>query len=152
MRSEPHLLSRSVAVSERVAAVDWGKARIGVAVADELGMYAHPRPALDGHHRRAALEALVALAKEEGLTRFLVGLPLDMDGSAGPSVAHAEAFADALAAASGLPVEMVDERWTTVAATRALRASGVKGRKVQKHVDGAAAVMLLQGWLDARAR
>lgn len=139
-------------MSERVAAIDWGKVRIGVAVADELGLYAHPRPAVDGRSRRVALEALVALAKEEGLTRFLVGLPLDMDGSAGPSAAHAEAFADALAAASGLPVDMLDERWTTIAATRALRASGVRGKKQQKHVDGAAAVMLLQGWLDGRSR
>jgi putative holliday junction resolvase len=132
----------------RAAAIDLGKARVGVAVTDELGLYAHPRPMIDGHDRKALLGALASLARDEGIRRFLVGLPLEMNGEQGPAARRAIAFAQALADASGVDVELVDERLTTVEAARRLREGGVSGRKNKARVDGAAAALLLQAWLD----
>jgi len=134
----------------RVAAIDLGKARVGVAVSDELGVCAHPRPALDGGNRRAVLEALTGLAREEGVKRFLVGMPLELDGREGPAARKALAFAQALADAAGVEVEMVDERLSTVEASRRLREGGVSARRAKPRVDGAAAAVLLQSWLDRR--
>lgn len=132
----------------RLAALDWGKARIGVSVADELGLLAHPRPPIDARNRRAALDALRALAEEEGITRFVVGLPLTLDGAAGASADKVERFAEQVAAATGREVELVDERLTTVEAHRRLDAAGMRGRDRKERIDGAAATVLLQAYLD----
>jgi putative holliday junction resolvase len=140
----------SVRQPARVAAVDLGKARAGVAVADELGLLAHARPFLDAHSRKALLGALAAMAKEEGIERFLVGLPLELHGGEGPAARRARSFAQELANAAGVEIELVDERLTTVEASRALRAGGVSARDGKSLVDGVAAAVLLQGWLDRR--
>jgi putative Holliday junction resolvase len=134
----------------KVAAIDLGKARVGVAVTDELGLMAHARPFLDGRSRRALLRALGDLAKEEGIERFLVGLPLEMSGGEGPAARRALAFAQELADATGVEVEMIDERLSTVAAGRLLHDGGVKSREQKGKIDGAAAALLLQSWLDRK--
>jgi putative Holliday junction resolvase len=135
----------------RTAAIDLGKARVGVAVTDELGLMAHARPFLDGKSRKALLRALADLAREEGLARFLVGLPLEMTGEEGPAARRALDFAHELADATGVEVEMIDERLSTVAAGRLLRDGGVRGRAQKSRIDGASAAILLQAWLDRRA-
>jgi putative Holliday junction resolvase len=134
----------------RVAAIDLGKARVGVAVSDELGLLAHPRPFLDGKSRKALLNALVTLAREEEITLFLVGLPLEMSGATGSAARRATEFADELAGATGVRVELFDERLTTAQANRALRAGGVSRRAGKQLVDGVAAAVMLQSWLDSR--
>jgi putative Holliday junction resolvase len=133
-----------------VVALDFGKARVGLAVSDELEAFAHPRPPLDGHNRKKLLEDLVRLAKELPVDRFLLGLPLDALGAEGPAASRATAFAQQLADATGVEVELVDERLSTVEAERQLRASGVSSRDMKARVDGVAAALLLQAWLDAR--
>jgi putative Holliday junction resolvase len=133
----------------RVAAIDLGKARVGLAVTDELGLMAHTRPFLDGRSRKALLASLAALAREERIARFLVGLPLEMSGAEGPAARRALAFAEELAAAAAVPVEMVDERLSTVEASRRLHDGGVNARAQRGRIDGAAAAILLQGWIDA---
>jgi len=133
-----------------VAAIDLGKARVGLAVTDELGLMAHPRPALDGRNRKALLATLAELAREEGITRFLLGLPLEMTGAEGSAARGAREFAAALADASGLPVELVDERLTTVEASRKLRAGGTRSREQKARIDGAAAAVILESWLASR--
>jgi putative holliday junction resolvase len=132
----------------RVAAVDLGKVRAGVAVADDLGMLAHARPFVDARSRKALLAALVELAREEAIGRFLVGLPLDLHGEHGPAARRALAFAQELSNATGLEVELVDERLTTVQASRRLREGGTSAREERSRIDGAAAAVLLQAWLD----
>ena len=131
-----------------MAAVDLGKVRVGLAVSDELGMVAHPRPPIVGGQPRRIIAELVRLAAAEGVERFLVGLPLDRRGDEGREAGRARKFAQALADAAGREVELVDERLSTVEATRRLREGGVSARKGRKLVDGMAAAVLLQAWLD----
>jgi putative Holliday junction resolvase len=132
---------------KRVCAVDLGKARVGVAVSDELGALAHPRPALDGSNRKALLAALTALADEEGVDRFVVGLPVEMAGGHGAAAERAHKFAVALANASGREVELFDERLTTVEASRRLSEAGVRKKAQRGSIDSAAAAILLEAWL-----
>lgn len=134
-----------------VCALDLGAVRVGVAITDELGVMAHPRGHLAARPRPAFLAALRELAAGEGVRRFVVGLPLDMRGTEGEAARRARDVAQAIADATGCEVELFDERLTTVQAQRALTASGVKGRKAREHIDEAAAVAILQAWLDARA-
>jgi len=131
-----------------VVALDLGKARVGVAIADDLGLLAHPRPPLDGRDKKALLSALTDLAREERVELFLVGLPLDMSGGHGPMAAKATAFARELSEATGVPVELADERWTTVEAGRQLRQSGKGARESKGLIDGVSAAVMLQSWLD----
>ncbi len=135
----------------RACALDLGKARVGVAVADELGLLAHVRPPLDGRDKRALLAALMELVREEGVGLFVVGLPLDMSGEAGAMAAKVETLAREIHAATSVPVELFDERWTTVEASRKLRQGGVDGRRQKGLVDGVAAAVMLQSWLDRKS-
>jgi len=130
----------------RIMALDLGAVRTGVAVSDELGMLAQPWKTLPGGE--AALEPVLAAVDELRPIRILVGLPRNMDGSYGPAAEGAQSFAEALRARVECPVEMWDERLTTVAAQRALRESGRKARDQRGVVDQVAAQILLQSWLD----
>ena len=134
----------------RTCALDLGGARVGVAIDDELGLYAHPRGVLSGRDKKALLEALAALAESEHIGRFVVGLPLDMKGGEGDSARRARALAQEIADATGVDVELWDERLTTVQARRALAASEVNGRRARERIDEASAVTILQAWLDQR--
>lgn len=137
----------------RILALDRGEVRVGVAISDELGMFAHPRPLLDGRRGKEMFEAVAEIVREEGVTRILVGLPLDPKGHDGPAARRAVRFAQEVADATGVEVELVDERMTTVLAERSLRDAGVSKKDRRSKVDGAAAAWLLQGWLDRhRAR
>ncbi len=130
----------------RTMAVDLGSARTGVAVSDELGMLAQPWKTLPGGE--ASLEAVVAAVGELSPGRILVGLPRNMDGTYGPAAEAARAFAENLRARVTCPVDLWDERLTTVAAQRSLRESGRKARDQRGVVDQVAAQILLQSWLD----
>jgi len=134
----------------RVAAVDVGKARIGLALSDELGLLAHPRPAIEARDVQRALAQLATVARDEEVERFVVGLPLDARGGEGPAARAARVFAEKLAEATGCPVELWDERYTTVEAARRLREGGHSAKKSRHKVDGAAACVILQAWLDGR--
>jgi putative Holliday junction resolvase len=95
------------------------------------------------------LDALAALVAEREAVEVLVGLPTSLSGRAGPAAAAAEAYAGALAARVPVPVRLVDERFSTVGAQRDLQASGVDTRRGRSVIDQAAAVIILQGALDA---
>jgi len=133
----------------RTMAVDLGSVRTGVAVSDELGMLAQPWKTLPGGE--AALEAVVSAVGELKPVRVLVGLPRNMDGSYGPAAEGARAFAELLKSRVPCPVDLWDERLTTVSAQRALRESGRKARDQRGVVDQVAAQFLLQSWLDRSA-
>lgn len=136
-----------------ILCLDPGKARVGVAVAElDVGL-AMPAPPLPGADAKRLLILIKELAAEREATRILVGLPLELDGTRGPAAKKALAFATDVANATGLEVELVDERLSTVEASRRLDEAGrKKGRGRTQHIDGAAAAVLLQAWLDRQAR
>jgi putative Holliday junction resolvase len=131
----------------RILGIDLGKARIGVAVSDELGMLAHPVETIPAGND--ALKRIAQIVKEKDAERVLVGLPRHMNGSVGIGAADALAFAEKLRAVVSCEVITWDERLTTTAANRALRASGRKTRDSRAFVDQVAAQMILQGYLDS---
>jgi putative Holliday junction resolvase len=99
----------------------------------------------------ATLPSRIAqIAREHEAARIVVGLPKRLDGSSGPEAKAAHVLATAIRAASGLPVEMVDERLTTVAAERSLIAGGMRREKRRLSVDRVAATLMLQAHLDRR--
>ena len=132
----------------RVAAIDLGSVRVGVAISDELGLLAHPRPHLPGGSRAALLEALTELARAEGIEHFLVGLPRQLDGSEGRAAREARQFAAALARRTKLEVTLCDEWLSTRQAHQRLQEGGHSSRERRQRVDSAAAAILLQSWLD----
>ncbi|HVE31205.1 MAG TPA: Holliday junction resolvase RuvX [Mycobacteriales bacterium] len=127
--------------------VDVGSVRVGVAACDPAGLIATPVSTLS--RGKGDLDALAALVAEREAVEVLVGLPTSLSGRAGPAAAAAEAYAGALAARVPVPVRLVDERFSTVGAQRDLRASGVDTRRGRSVIDQAAAVIILQGALDA---
>ncbi|MCC6216335.1 MAG: Holliday junction resolvase RuvX [Polyangiaceae bacterium] len=134
----------------RAAGVDLGRVRIGLAVEDELGLLAHPRPPLDGRDVARAVATLAERARAEGIGRFVVGLPVRLDGREGPEARRARAFARRLEAATALPVELWDERLSSRQASALLREGGASARSSRGRVDGAAAALILQSYLDSR--
>ncbi|MDQ1601030.1 MAG: putative pre6S rRNA nuclease [Actinomycetota bacterium] len=127
--------------------VDVGSVRVGVAACDPAGLIATPVSTLS--RGKGDLDALAALVAEREAVEVLVGLPTSLSGRAGPAAAAAEAYAGALAGRVAVPVRLVDERFSTVGAQRDLRASGVDTRRGRSVIDQAAAVIILQGALDA---
>ena len=136
----------------RSLGIDFGDARIGVAISDELNFLAHPLETIDVR-RVEAIPRIVALAAERGAGTVVVGMPRNMDGSRGPSAEKAQKFADALREALPPDYRVVtwDERLTTVSAQRSLREAGRKAHEQRGIIDQAAAQVILQGWLDAQA-
>lgn len=126
--------------------IDVGKARIGVARCDPDGMLATPVETVPRDD--ASIARITVLAGECEAMEMLVGLPLNMRGEDTASTADAREFAARLAAASDLPVRLVDERLSTVSAHAALRDSGRSQKKSRSIVDQVAAVVLLQQALD----
>ena len=133
--------------------IDPGLRRVGIAVSDEGGEWASPHRTLSGHAPAALVALLAEEARSLGVGEIVMGLPLRMNGSAGPEAKRAEGLARALEKASAIRVILWDERLTTVAAERELRGSGLRGAKKKALIDQAAATVLLQSYLDAqRAR
>jgi putative Holliday junction resolvase len=123
-----------------------GSVRVGVAVSDPDGILATPYATLD---RATSLDAVVALVAERAAVEVVVGHPRHLSGAVGASAQDAEAYAAALRErVAPTPVTLVDERLTTVAATRTLSDRGVRGKAQRAVVDQAAAVAILQTYLD----
>lgn len=135
-----------LSIRRRILGIDLGRARIGVAVSDELGMLAHPVETIPA--RSDAARRIAEIVREKNAERVVIGLPRHMNGSIGAGATEAFAFAEKLRAL--LPCEVItwDERLTTMAAHRALRESGQKTRNSRSVVDQVAAQMILQGYLD----
>lgn len=135
----------------RVLGVDLGDKRIGLALSDTEAEFAFPAGVLKSHGRKRDLEALCALIVEREVGRVVVGLPRHMDGRMGPEARAAESFATALAARSGVPVDTLDERWTSRQAERILRDQGRSARHAKQHVDEVAAAIILRTYLELRS-
>lgn len=138
----------------RILALDFGERRIGVAVTDPTGMLAQPLETVDRRPppSRTHLDQIAELAVEYRATRIVVGLPLHMDGRAGPEVEAARAFGLEVEARTGVPVDYLDERWTTREAERTLRELGVSSRKRRRRLDPIAASLILRTYLERGVR
>ena len=129
--------------------VDVGAVRVGLAASDPDGLIATPVQTLARDLAGSGdLHQIAAEVRERRALEVLVGLPRSLSGAEGPAAVAAREYAGALAALVEVPVRMVDERLSTVEATRSLRESGVKGRKQRARIDQAAAVVLLQTALE----
>lgn len=137
-----------LAVVRRVLGVDFGRARIGVAVSDELGMLAHPLETIPGAKIESAAKRVAEIAREKNVERVVLGLPRHMNGEIGAAAAEVKVFAEKLRPLLGCELVLWDERLTTTAANRALRDAGQKTRRTRGFVDQVAAQMILQGYLD----
>jgi putative Holliday junction resolvase len=136
--------------------VDVGSVRVGVAMSDRDGVLATPVATLRRDPDTAVspgdadVEQITALVSEHGAVAVVVGLPVTLAGVEGSAAQRARTYASVLAArVAPVPVRLVDERLSTVDAHRALRESGVAGRRQRAVVDQAAAVLILQSALDA---
>ncbi len=136
----------------RALAFDLGSRRIGVAVSDSGGTVATPVTTVARHRSMVETHRVLAgLVEEWEAEVVVVGLPLSLDGSTGPAARNVEAEVAELSAHLDVPVVTQDERFTTVTAADRLREQGVKGPRRKDLIDRAAATVLLQSWLDARA-
>lgn len=123
-------------------ALDWGDARIGVAACDRDGLLAYPLDTVAAGPDE--LVRLVAIVAEQEPLEVVVGLPRSLSGADGPAALKVRARAEALAARLPVPVRLVDERLTTVTASRRLRESGKKARQQRSVIDAAAAAAILE--------
>lgn len=135
----------------KVLGLDIGEKRIGVAVSDALGWTAQGVTVLNRRGGCQDLEELRSLIESMEVTRVVVGLPRNMDGSLGPSAQRIQLFATELEERLSVPVTLWDERWTTAEATRLLIDADVSRRKRRKVVDKLAAVLILQSYLDGHS-
>jgi putative Holliday junction resolvase len=132
-----------------VLGIDYGRARIGVAISDELRMLAHPLETIAAGP--GALRRIVEIVRERKVSHVVVGVPKTMSGQVGPAAAEAEAFIKSVRGKLPCPVTGWDERLTTVAAQRALHEAGRNTRQSRKIIDQVAAQMILQSFLDSEA-
>lgn len=133
----------------KTLAIDYGAKRIGIATSDPLGALASPQDALVGLKDKQAAAAIRQLVQENQCEKVLLGLPRNMDGSYGEAAEKVRAFHELLSAKVSVPVELVDERLTTVQASRMLHEQGVNAKKQRSRIDSASAAVLLQAYLDA---
>jgi len=146
----------------RVLAIDYGRRRLGLAVSDEGRMLARPLETVERVNRRADIARLRRIARDEGVTQLVVGLPLRLDGTAGEMAAEAREFAERMSKALRLPVTLVDERLTSWEASKGepTRKDDVWGSRTPAYskahraadgVDSRAAALILEEYLRGEA-
>jgi putative Holliday junction resolvase len=134
---------------KRILGVDYGTARIGVALSDELQMLAHPAETIAVAKTADPAARIAAIVQEKNVEQIIVGLPRHMNGELGAAAEGAQAFAEKLRAVASCEVRTWDERLSTVAAHRALQEAGKSTRQTKGYIDQVAAQMLLQSYLDS---
>jgi putative pre-16S rRNA nuclease len=131
-----------------IVALDFGRARIGAAISDELQLLAHPLETIPAD--KQATSRVAQIVREKRVDHVVVGFPRQMSGAIGIAANEVLQFVEKLRAILPCPVVTCDERLTTAAAERALREAGKKTRKTRRYVDQVAAQIILQGYLDRR--
>ncbi len=134
---------------KRILGIDYGTARIGLALSDELQMLAHPCETIAVAKTADPAARVAEIVREKEVERVIVGLPRHMNGELGAAAEGAGAFAEKLRALLTCEVRTWDERLSTVAAHRAMREAGKSTRQTRGYIDQVAAQMLLQSYLDS---
>src|SRR5437762_172058 len=145
----PSIMKLLTPQKPRILALDLGKRRIGLAISDPLGITAQGLPNLVRTRKRDDVDAIEQLVIQREVGLILMGNPIHMRGSEGRQSIWVREFAETLEKRTGLPVQLWDERLTTVEAGRVLRSSGISIAKRAAAVDRLSAVILLQSFLDS---
>lgn len=135
-----------------IMSVDRGKARTGIAYSDSSESFAFPSTIITEYNEERLIEKITQEAKKLKAQLIVVGLPKRTDGSLGDSAEECIALAEKLRLSTGLPVEMYDERFTTVSAHAALNQTNTRGKKRKAVIDAVAATMILEDYLAYRKR
>jgi putative Holliday junction resolvase len=141
-------LKKALAPGSRLLGLDLGEKTIGLALSDTTLVVATPMKTLKRGKFSVNAGELEKIVAEEGVGGLVVGLPLNMDGTSGPSAQKARAFARNIAARSSLPIMMIDERLSTAAVTHTLIEADASRKRRGEVVDKMAAAYILQGALD----
>lgn len=149
-------MQRLLQTKGKLLGIDYGDKRTGLAVCDRSRLIASGIGQISVGGMQKTAERICEIAKEEGITGgIVVGLPINMDGSHGPRAEHAEKFASVLSAKlaaipelASLPVVMIDERMTTMAASRYLNETDTRGQKRKSVIDTLSAQIILQNAID----
>lgn len=131
-----------------ILGIDFGQARIGLAISDELRLLAHPLATIPAGKDSA--DRIAEIARDRAIDKIVIGVPRHMSGEIGDAARQALDFAAELRQKVTCPVQTWDERLTTVAANKALTAAGKKTRETRMFVDQVAAQLILQGYLDSQ--
>lgn len=132
----------------RILAIDWGNKRLGMAVSDYSGSIANPLSTLERKGDKTDIEKLAKLVADYEVEKVIVGIPLEENGEKGITAKKAYEFAVRLSEAVEVPVELVDERYSTLAAEKSLLEGDLSRKKRKKLRDGVAAAWFLQTYLD----
>lgn len=136
----------------RIIALDLGSKRVGYAVSDDLGIIATPRGLIHRQSYNRDATAIGDLVEREGAERVIVGLPTGLSGRPTEQTQRAERFAEMLASRLPVPVELWDERLTTLMAHQIRAASARTTEREAESVDAIAAALILQSYLDSQSR
>ncbi|MFT4571832.1 MAG: putative Holliday junction resolvase [Hyphomicrobiaceae bacterium] len=134
--------------NERLAGLDIGDKRIGVAVSDGLALTAQGLGVVTRQSNAKDIAAILAMLQDYNIAGFIAGLPIEMSGHEGSQADKVRHFCGHLERGTNLPIQFQDERLTSVASERMLIEAGVRRGKRRKVIDQVAAVLILQAWLD----
>ncbi len=134
----------------RILAIDYGSVRVGLALSDLTGTLARPLPFIPAKTDAKLAREITALVEKESIELILLGLPRHMNGSLGKAAEQVQAFAAILGQATPIRIKLVDERLSTVQASRQLQEAGKNSRTQRSQIDSEAAAVLLQGYLDTQ--
>lgn len=136
----------------KIMAVDYGDARTGIAVCDRTEFLASPVGTIEERKFDVLVQKVAYMAKQYEVEEIVVGLPLNMNGSKGPRAEICETFANTLNEMTDIPVNMWDERSTTVQAHNYLNATNTRGKKRKEIVDTVSATIILEAYLEFRRK
>lgn len=132
----------------RLLGIDYGTKRIGLALSDPTGILASPIPFLENNSPAKVQAALLDLIQKHGVTAIVIGLPRNMDGTYGPSAKLVRDFIQQIEPHLSLPIHPLDERLTTMQASRDLAGMGLNQKDLRKIIDSSSAALILQQFLD----
>ncbi len=135
----------------RLLGIDYGKQRIGVALSDPFQMLASSLCTINNNGLHKSINQVLELGEKNEIIAFVIGMPINMNGSYGESAIAARDFAHALQQKTTIPIFLWDERWTTVSAHKSLISQGKSPSKSRDRIDQIAAAFLLQAFLDRLA-
>ena len=135
----------------RILGLDYGTVRIGVAISDPSAIIAQPKGNIAAEPRKKCMEEIKVLCSETGTEQIVIGLPKHMNGDEGESAKAARIFGAAIAEATNLPVDFLDERLTTVSANNVLTEFNMKAPAKKEKIDSIAAAIILQNYLDMKS-